>query len=119
MDQATFVKLARQHCAEAAADGVIAQLQSPSGRRPPQEKLERSAWYASLTADDERHLKAVVEEAAIASLFGVLCVLDGARSIEDGPDRGHLVLSYSKDLQETTLASSAIDMPANPLHELL
>ena len=61
----------------------------------------------------------MVEEAAIASLFGVLCVLDGARSIEDGPDRGHLVLSYSKDFQETTLASSAIDMPANPLHELL
>lgn len=119
MDQATFVELIRQHCAEAAADGVMAQLQSPSGRRPPQEKLERSAWYGSLTAEDKRHLKAVVEEAAIASLFGVLCVLDGARSIEDGPHRGHLVLSYCKARQETTLASSATEMPVDPLHELL
>ncbi len=119
MDQTTFVELARLHCAKAAADSVIAQLQSPSGRRPPQEKLERSAWYSSLTVDDKRHLKAMVEEAAIASLFGVLCVLDGARSIEDGPDRGHLVLSYCKDLQVTTLASSATDMPVDFLHELL
>ena len=55
-------------------------------------------------------------EAARATLFGVLCILDGSQRIEEG-DGAHFELSRMEGGRGALLASS--DFSAAPLHELL
>jgi hypothetical protein len=43
---------------------------------------------------DRQQVERVIEMTAHAALFNLLCVLDGARAIEDGPVKGTLELSY-------------------------
>ncbi len=38
-----------------------------------------------------------LDDVAEGVIFGVLCVLDGVRAIESGPDKGELELYYVKD----------------------
>ncbi|MFL5252281.1 MAG: hypothetical protein ACJ8AI_05215 [Rhodopila sp.] len=56
----------------------------------------------------------MLERVATNATFGFLCVLDGVRAIEDGPEKGTLKLIYS-GAADTVLAGSG----GSTLHELL
>jgi len=116
MDQQQFVDALKAHAADAAAEDTIGQWQSPSGRFPSQERLGRAAWLNSLSEQDRRMVQELATEAARATLFGVLCILDGSRRVEEG-DGAHFELSRMENGRSTLLASS--DFEAPPLHELL
>ena len=49
------------------------------------------------------------------AVFGMLCVLDGVRAIEDEADKGSLRLTYSKNGQTKLLSPSDSDL----LHDIL
>ncbi|NML10095.1 hypothetical protein HHL08_07995 [Sphingobium sp. AR-3-1] len=119
MEAATFVELLRQVVTDNAATEAIAQAESPSGRSQSDDQKMRSAWIRALSAEERGHLECVASQAARATAFGLLCILDGARKIEDGIDHGHLELRYVEGQSNTLLASSADHMPVPPLHELL
>lgn len=97
----------------------MAQLRIPAGRRPTSEIVERSAWFNGLAPADQDRVQTVAEDAGKAALFGLLCVLDGVRAIEDGPSAGSLELRYIADGMETLLASTELGKGTPPLHELL
>ena len=97
----------------------MAQRRLPAGRRPATEIVERSTWFNALTPDDQGRVKEVAADAVKAALFSLLCVLDGARAIEDGVSAGSLELRHVKDGKETLLASSSLGENRTPLHELL
>ncbi|WP_380783194.1 hypothetical protein [Sphingomonas sp. R86520] len=117
MDAEKFVASLRDLVAAPAADGTLTQIERPSGRNVAADRKERAAWLAALSSEDRAHVEYAVREAANAAVFGLLCVLDGARVIEDGP-RGHLELHYQKDGSDTLLSSSDLSEPAPSLHEL-
>jgi hypothetical protein len=116
MDHQQFVDALKTYAADAAAEDTLKQWKSPSGRFPSPARLDQAAWFNGLSEHDRHMVQALVGETAQAALFGVLCVLDGARRI-DPSDDAHLELVRLSDGKSTLLASS--DLAAAPLHELL
>jgi hypothetical protein len=116
MDQQQFVDALKAHAADAAAEDTLEQWKSPSGRFPSQVRLDQTAWFNGLSEQDRRMAQDLVCETARATLFGVLCILDGARRI-DPSNEAHLELARVNDGNSTLLASS--DFAVAPLHELL
>ncbi|WP_152608536.1 hypothetical protein [Croceibacterium mercuriale] len=109
----------RELVVEAAASDTISQIAKPSGRNLSEERKRRAAWFNGLSADERANVEYVVADAARITAFGLFCVLDGSRVIENGPNRGHLELRYISAKSEILLASSTADMPVLPLHELI
>lgn len=88
MNSDQFVAALVEHVHEPAIQGVISQLESPSGRRPPAKNVQLSEWYAQLNEQDRTNLHAVVGRSVHAALFGALCAIDGVRALQDG-STGH------------------------------
>jgi hypothetical protein len=110
-----FVDVIRAEVRDAAASDVIRQLQQPSGRRPAEELRLLSEWFNSLTDADKKAVAGVARMASHHAVFGMLCVLDGVRAIEDGADKGSLQLTYTKNGQTELLSPSDSDL----LHDML
>lgn len=58
--------------------------------------IEMSRWFNKLELSDQRYVTRIIERSAAEAVFGFLCVIDGARSIETGPDKGAMELYYVK-----------------------
>ena len=110
-----FVALLRDIVQARAVDSTLSAIEKPPGRRPKPELVETSAWYAKLSIQDRERLRSVASLVARQAVFGVLAVLDGARVIDDGREKGTFKLSYRKGGEEWDLN------PADgvPLHDLL
>jgi hypothetical protein len=116
MDEQQFVDALKAHAADAAAQGTIEQWASPSGRFPSEARLAKAAWLNALSEHDRQMVHALVGDVARSTLFGVLCILDGSRSV-GLPAGAHLELATIEGDRSTLLASS--NLAAAPLHELL
>lgn len=55
-----------------------------------------------------------MKESAAATLFGVLCVIDGVRTIEDGPEKSDFELSATCQGIRSVISPNVSD-----LHDLL
>lgn len=112
MNSEDFVEALKRHVRDAAIEDTIANLKQPPGRRvPPQERV-RSNWYNALSPEEVEHVNSVIATAVHETLFGLLAVLDGARTIDD--QGGRFELTYVAD-QRVVLN----DPQAIGLHELL
>lgn len=118
MDQTQFVNALRSEAADAGVEDVLSQWTRPSGRFPSDERRKRSEWFAALGEEDQAMIRLMVEDAARASLFGALCILDGVRSIGLESSRLELRLVRS-DGDAKLLASNGFEEPILALHELL
>ena len=67
---------------EGSVRDVLAQLDRPSGRRPPPESVALARWYAALSAEDRARVAQVVRLGAHGAVFGLLAVLDGVRWLD-------------------------------------
>ncbi|ADP11307.1 hypothetical protein EJP617_16260 [Erwinia sp. Ejp617] len=62
-----------------------------------------SGFYNSQDDKGKAFINKIIKLAADDALFGMLCVIDGVRAIEDDEDKGELVLTYQKDNKSTVL----------------
>ncbi|WP_153065895.1 hypothetical protein [Xanthomonas campestris] len=109
-----FVSALKAQCADAAVNDCVKLLKAPPGRRPAQSLVSLSAWYRGLDPADQANLVAALRMAADASLFGVLCVIDGVRTIEDQPTKSEFRLTA------TCSGSTSIISPGpKDLHDFL
>lgn len=115
MDPQTFVDALQRVVMSGAADGELRLLADPPGRRPSPALLEASAWFRQLAPHDRMVLERIVRRVAHASLFHVLCVLDGAAQVEAADEKGTLVLQFVKRGAATRLSGHGAPL----LHELL
>ena len=76
--------------------------------------LDRANWYKNLDEDQRRILADTITAAVDNAIFGLFCVIDGVRAIEDGNEKGLLELRYIKGLTSTLLSGANCDM----LHDL-
>lgn len=114
MNPSEFVDALKTGCADAAVSGCISTYQSPPGRRPAQTLLDLSNWYRGLDPADQANVVAAMRDAADATLFGVLCVIDGVRAIEDHPDKSEFRLTATR-----SGSTSIISPGPEHLHDLL
>jgi hypothetical protein len=110
-----FVDAIRLAVQDTAKTSTLSLLTRPPGRKPDAALLGLSAWFNQLGFQDRQNVEHVVEMTAHAAAFGILCVLDGARAIEDGPTKGTLDLRYRRDDVDISLN----DDNGEVLHELL
>lgn len=118
MDQEAFVASLEAVVVDGLANDIAAVWQSPPGRLRSEESSQRSDWLQKMNYEERRFLEAFGNEVARAAVFGVLAVLDGNRKIEEA-EMGHLELRHISAARSEILASSAMEMPVLPLHELL
>jgi len=75
---------------------ILSGLENPPGRSPNPQMVELSDWYLSQKAEDKEKIEAIIVDSVRATLFGVLCSIDGVRKISD--DKGWLELNYVSDI---------------------
>lgn len=115
MDKTAFARAVTQAAYRKVGDGILDHWAHPVGRGQRQMKQARADWIATLDDPSRAMLRDLVDEAVHAGVFGVLCVLDGVRAIEDGPERGGLTLTHhDADGRVTQLNAEAGEM----LHDL-
>jgi hypothetical protein len=56
-----------------------------------------------LNPEDQAMLAEALNDAAEGAIFGFFCILDGARAIEDGPEKGRFELFYVKGDEKVLL----------------
>ena len=95
MNSEQFVDILKLIVFESSVESVHTNLIEPPGRTPSKKNLKMSEWFKNLPDHDKEMVIEVVRESAGASVFGLLCVLDGVRAIEDD-DKGELKLYYEK-----------------------
>lgn len=96
MNTQDFVSAIERYVRDAAAQDTIANLKSPPGRRVSEQMRNRSDWYNNLSPDEAKHVDDIVKVAAHAAVFGMLAVLDGARTIDEKNGRFELVYQSDK-----------------------
>lgn len=77
-----FVQGLKSECRDAAIADCVALFEDPPGRRPEQALVQLSQWFLGLQPLDREFVIRAMREAADATLFGVLCVIAGVRTIE-------------------------------------
>lgn len=103
MTRSEFLKALKVQTSDAAIFGTKANFERPPGRRPREQDLKLSDWYRNLSESDRVLVDASMREAAELAIFSLLCVLDGVSAIEDGHDKGDLILHYLKDGEKLLL----------------
>jgi hypothetical protein len=107
MTRSEFIPALKIQTSDAAVSGTISMLEHVPGRKPREEEVALSKWFNGLAASDRAMVSAALQQAAESAVFGFLCILDGVRVIENGPNQGNLRLSYSRDEVEITLNDPA------------
>ena len=106
MNREEFVRELKQNCSKAAVSDCITMLDKPPGRKPEQNLLNLSEWFKALSGPDRACVIEAMRMAADTTLFGVLCVLDGVRSIESTSEKTQFTLHASKAGEVTVLSPS-------------
>jgi hypothetical protein len=96
MDKNGFIKAIKTAVRDGSISGVVEDLLNPPIRNPNHKLVNLSKWYISLDQDSKDRIKQIVEMSVDDAIFGIMCVLDGVRSIEDYGQKGDLKLEYQK-----------------------
>lgn len=99
-----FVDGLRSTCRDSAVSGCLKTFQSPPGRTPSPALVELSEWYKSLDSDNQERVAAAMHQAADATLFSVLCVIDGLSAIEPYGEKSDFKLSATRGGVESVIA---------------
>ena len=97
MNPEAFIQALKLVVSDAARNGVLRNLEYPPGRQPAERLVRASQFYKSLSEGQQEQIAAIVEHAIHQAVFGFLCVIDGVRAIESGPDKGRLELRYIRE----------------------
>ena len=114
MDGAAFVEAIKQCVRDSAINGTLDSLTRPTGRKLSQESRDRSQWFEGLSPAEKAFVGEIVRNAVDAGLFGLLCVIDGVRVVEDSAEKGDFELYYVRG-ENKGILNSAIGFY---LHEL-
>jgi hypothetical protein len=115
MNQEEFVEAIKITVLENSIEAVKSNLVNPPGKEPSKELVILSEWYNKLGDQNRSFVDKVISMTSDMATFGFLCVLDGVRAIEDSPDKGRLILTFTKDNKEVLLN----DEDGEFLHDLL
>jgi len=92
-----FVQALKVSCRDGAVRDCVEVFENPPGRRPDPELLRISHWFRALSPTDRQFVEHAMREAADATLFGVLCTIDGVRFIEPQGEKSEFHLSAKRE----------------------
>lgn len=101
-----FVDVLKQSCRDDAVEDCVAAFESPPGRRPREQLVKIARWFNALSPADRELVIAAMQEASDATLFGVLCIIDGVRVIESEEEKSEFKLTATRGGIESQLSPS-------------
>ncbi len=104
----------RAYVMETAVSKALSTIETPPGQAPDPQLIELSRWFSELSEKERAMLRNALGLTARSAVFGLLCVLDGARKVVDAQP-GDFELSYVHDAGRDVLCGPAGAI----LHELL
>lgn len=99
MNKDEFVESLIAAVRNTSIQSVVGLLEKPPGRRPKEALVSTSTWYNGLAVEDKMFVKTIITDAVDATFYGLLCVFDGVRVIEDQPEKNNIQLKYTGDPQ--------------------
>ncbi|MCX7572397.1 hypothetical protein OS242_21030 [Tumebacillus sp. DT12] len=114
MRNTEFVESIKKYVRDTALSDTIEFIENLPGRKPRKRHVELSNWYNSLSGEDKQKIGEIMAEAVDSSLFGFLCVLDGARTIEKSDKKTTFELYAVKGGGSTRVNSEE----EQPLHDI-
>ena len=100
MNGEQFISIIKKAVRECAISNTIENLEDPPGKKVSETEQRRSDWFKALTEDERVKIESIVTDAVDEALFGLLSVIDGVRTIEDGDVKGNLALIYKGPVEE-------------------
>lgn len=82
---------------DASIEDTISILTNPPGRKVSSDLRARSDWFNAQSEQEQRMLTEVIADAVDNAIFGILCVLDGVRTVEDSATNGRFELHFVKE----------------------
>ena len=110
-----FTDVIKKVVQQSSVADTISNLNQPPGRHPSEEIIMLSEFYKSLDENQKSFVDKIMDMVAETTLFGLLCVIDGVRSIEGVGEKGELYLIYKKGEQSVLLNDPNEDF----LHDLI
>lgn len=96
MDGKEFVDAVKLVVRDRACEDTISIAENPPGRRVSPELKARADWLKSLSDMERKMVESIIKDGVDNAIFGLFCVVDGVRAIEDVPDKGDFELHYVK-----------------------
>jgi len=103
MTRDQFVANLKTATLDTAAESEMRSILNPPGRKPDRRNDDIAAWFRSLTAEQQQLAIRFAQLTGDSVLFGVLCVLDGVRSIRRSESVGELQVAWHEDGEATIL----------------
>lgn len=97
MNASEFVEIARRHACNAAVEDTVSVLRHPPGRRPPLDLVREASWFDALDDNGKVMAENIIRRSAENAIFGLFCILDGVRVVEDTEDKGDFELRFIKN----------------------
>ena len=102
MDKENFIKAINLAVLDSISGDIDEYLTHPLSRKK-EELNEIIEWYTKLDEKEKDMARRLINLSANHSVFGILCLLDGVRAIEDSPKKGKLELIYTNGDYKTIL----------------
>ena len=115
MTQEQFVRNLKLATLDDAAQNEIRSILDPPGRKPDRSNDDIAVWLRSLQPAEQQLALRFAQLTGESVLFGVLCVLDGVRSIRESSSHGELQLAWNGDGETKVLNRADGEM----LHDIL
>jgi|GEM_PF-1514546 len=78
-----FVGMLINECYETMVPEIMAGLQDgPPGGQPPADELQRSKWFQSLQAAEQKEIQGIIEYSLELCLFHLLNIFDGTSPVQ-------------------------------------
>ena len=106
MEREKFVKVVYESIAKKAVEEVLQNLKSPPGRNPNNETIRRSEGFKNLTVEEKELCMDIAQDAVDAAFFGLFCVLDGVRNIDNTINSSRLRLTLEKEKEKLLLSDN-------------
>lgn len=113
MKKEDFIKTVRFLLKEKGGVELIDEIENPPGRFPKPEKKELAEWFAGLDENSKKHISKIIDMSIDNSLFGMFCIIDGIRAVEN-ENKGQLKLYYERGDEKILLNSE----DGEELHDL-
>jgi hypothetical protein len=114
MDREYFISYLNES-RKSIVEDLMSIYEKPPGRKPHQKLLEISKFYHSLSKEEDKEaFKKALDDAACTSIFGILCILDHVRFLEDTEEKTTFELYAVKEEKRILLN----EFEDEPLHDM-
>jgi hypothetical protein len=83
MDPETFIEILKSTVEESAISDTLNILKEPPGKKPKESLVRMSKWFNKLSENDKAMVEEVLGEGLQMNMFGLLCLLDGVRLVDN------------------------------------